>query len=326
MQTAYYLPPTVLSNDSFDEMGWSSKKIYSKTGIQERRIASKDQTALDLAEKACRNLFENFADQLTIIDYLIYCTQSPDYIVPNNASLLHNRLNLNSTCASLDIIQGCTGFVYGLSLAKGLLQSGQASKVLLVTTDTYTKYIHEEDRTNRTIFGDGATATLVDIEDANSLGNFVFGTDGEGAFNLCVESFGLKNGHIETEIENTIDDYDKKKYLYMNGAEIFSFTLDKVPQCVEAVLSKNNLTKNDIDFFIFHQANAFMLEHLREKLDLPKEKFVIDLEYSGNTVSSTIPIAFSHLQSKNQLVKGKKLLFVAFGVGYSWIATPYFIN
>jgi 3-oxoacyl-[acyl-carrier-protein] synthase-3 len=326
MLTANYLPQTILSNDSFDELGWSSKKIYSKTGIQERRITAENETALDLAEQACGNLFANFSIDTTAIDYLIYCTQSPDFVVPNNASLLHHKLNLNSNCASLDINQGCTGFLYGLSLAKGLLQSGQASKVLLVTTDTYTKYIHETDRTNRTIFGDGATATLLDIDDANSLGNFVFGTNGEGAFNLCVESFGLKNKHIQNNVNESSDAYEKKDYLYMNGAEIFSFTLDKVPQCVESVLLKNKLEKNEVDFFIFHQANAYMLEHLREKLDLPKEKFVIDLEYSGNTVSSTIPIVLSHLQEKNQLFKGAKVLFVAFGVGYSWIATTYIVN
>ena len=327
MLTANYLPDGILSNDTFDELGWSSKKIYDKTGIQERRITADNETALDLAEKACSKLFCQFSIDVSSIDYLIYCTQSPNFVVPNNSSLLHHRLNLTSDCASIDINQGCTGFIYGLSLSKGLLQSKQASKVLLVTSDTYTKYIHETDRTNRSIFGDGASASLLNFNDAESLGNFVFGTDGSGAFNICVKSFGINNRHNSPDaITEQSASYNKENYLYMNGAEVFSFTLDKVPQCVENTLSKNNLIIDDIDYFIFHQANAYMLKHLMEKMELPKEKFIIDVEYSGNTVSSTIPIALSHLQENNKLFKGARLLLVGFGVGYSWAATTFLVN
>lgn len=319
-----YLPDKILNNNEFEDLGWSSRKIFDKTGIYERRIVGENQTALDMAVIAAKKIFLEGGADKEKVDYLIYCTQSPDFVIPNNSSLLHMELGLNESCASVDINQGCTGYLYGMSLAKGLLASNQARHVLLVTSDTYSKYINSKDRANKTIFGDGASATLISIEDLAGIGEFIFGTNGEGAFDLCVKSSGLKYPKSLITSVETLDasgNLRSDDNLFMNGAAVFSFALDKVPKSVFDVLVKNNLDFNDVDFFVFHQANAFMLEHLRDKLGISVEKFPVEMAYTGNTVSSTIPLVLEKYFVKGALSQGTKCLIVGFGVGYSWSAT-----
>ncbi|GAB4223384.1 MAG: ketoacyl-ACP synthase III [Gammaproteobacteria bacterium] len=305
------LPEAVLNNQAFAELGWPSEKIMQKTGIRQRHIAGPNETALDLAVAACEALFADGIDKNTI-DFVLYCTQSPDQLLPNNVSTLQQRLQLPTHIGSLDFNQGCSGFVYGLSLAKGLLATQQVKKLLLVTSDTYSKYITADDRTNRSVFGDGACATYLTLKDTNALGNFVFGTDGSGASNLCVSNFGLRYPLSA----------DSPK-LTMNGPAIFNFTLATIPNAVDRVLTNNQLTLDDIDHVVFHQANGYVLEHLRSKLAIPKEKFHIYIEEVGNTVSSTIPLTLEWLMDNQRLKPGEKILLVGFGIGYSWIATVY---
>lgn len=308
-----YLPEKVLSNEDLEYLGWSAKKIFSKTGIKERHITKVDETALDLAFNACKNLFVKYDIDKNEVDYILYCTQSPDYNLPNNVSILHKKLELRNDIASLEYNQGCSGYIYGLSLAKALLSSNLAKNVLLVTTDTYTKYIDENDRANKTIFGDGATATYLTLKEIEKFGQFIFGTDGKGASNLCINNSGLSKEAL------TLEGFEDK--LFMNGTEIFNFTLEAVPSSIESVLKKNELNIDDIDYFCFHQANNFMLEHLRMKLNIPEDKFPKFIETTGNTVSSTIPLLINDLNQKNIFKKGDKLLLIGFGVGYSWGTT-----
>lgn len=308
-----YLPKKVLSNEDLEYLGWSTKKIFVKTGISQRHVTIENETALDLAYQACEDLFSKYEINRKEVDYILYCTQSPDYNLPNNVSILHKRLNLLNTVPTLEYNQGCSGYIYGLSLAKALINSNLASNILLVTTDTYTKYIDNQDRANKTIFGDGATATLFTKNETDKFGEFIFGTDGNGSCNLCVNNSGLSREKLTTEgFENR---------LFMNGSEIFNFTLEAVPISIEKVLEKNNIKFEEIDYFLFHQANDFMLEHLREKLNIPKEKFPKFIENTGNTVSSTIPFLINDLNEKQILKKGDKLLLIGFGVGYSWGTT-----
>ena len=308
-----YLPEKVLSNEDLEYLGWSAKKILLKTGIKKRHVTQENETALDLAFKACTNLFSKYEIDKNEVDYILYCTQSPDYNLPNNVSILHKKLNLKNDIASLEFNQGCSGYIYGVSLAKALITSNLAKKVLLVTADTYTKYIDDEDRANKTIFGDGATATLLTSNEVEKFGEFIFGTDGNGSCNLCVNNSGLaKNKLTEEGFENK---------LFMNGSEIFNFTLETVPSSIEKILEKNKLNFENIDYFLFHQANNFMLEHLREKLNIPREKFPKFIENTGNTVSSTIPFLINDLNEKQILKEGDKLLLIGFGVGYSWGTT-----
>ena len=227
------------------------------------------------------------------------------------------------TCGALDFNLGCSGFIYGLAMAKGLIRSEIANNAILVTSETYSKHIHPQDRANRSIFGDGAAATLLTKEDVSKIFDFELGTDGQGKQNLIVESGAMRKqkdpGKIPFIDEN--GNFFSSDHLYMNGPEIFNFTIEKVPLVVSNVLYKNNLNIGEIDYFIFHQANKYMLEYLRKKIKIPPEKFYNDILMTGNTVSATIPIAIKNAWDNHLIKSGNKLLLVGFGVGYSWGAT-----
>jgi len=324
---AVYLPEQVLANDELAMLypEWPADKIFDKTGIKERRIASAVQTAADLAYQAAINLFEQGKIKPEDIDYIILCTQAPDYILPTTACILQDRLGVSKQAGALDINLGCSGFVYGLSLAKGLIETGSARCVLLLTADTYSKYIHPMDKSVRTLFGDAAAATAIVATkgDSERIGPFVFGTDGSGAKNLIVEA-GMSRvpKSNETCVEHT-DDSDNvrsRNNLYMNGAEVMAFSLKEVPKAADALLLKAGKTKEEVDFFLLHQANKFMLEALCKKLKTPPEKLPILVDDCGNTVSSTIPIALFKLRHQGRLKVGNKLMLIGFGVGYSWAA------
>lgn len=307
----YYLPERVLRNqdltDQFPE--WSVDKIAAKTGIHIRHIAGKDEYASDLAVKAAEKLFERSNCTPSDIDFILFCTQSPDYALPSTACLIQQRLGCRRDIGALDFNLGCSGYIYGVSLAKALIETNQASNVLLLTADTYTKYIAEADKDVRTIFGDGAAATWITAKesDIEHISVPSFGTDGSGEKNLVVPGSGAR--HL------SVDEANK---LYMNGPEIFRFTLQVVPEIIQRQLDQQNLALEDVDLFVFHQANQYMLEHLRKKLDIPTEKFVISLADSGNTVSATIPIAIKNVSQSMSFSKMKKVMLVGFGVGYSW--------
>jgi 3-oxoacyl-[acyl-carrier-protein] synthase-3 len=324
---AVYLPETVLGNDELAKLypEWPAEKILEKTGINERRIAGKTQTAGDMAYEATCNLFAQGQVTAKDVDFIILCTQAPDYVLPTTACLLQDRLNISRHAGALDINLGCSGFVYGLSLAKGLIETGAARCVLLLTSDTYSKYIHPLDKSVRTLFGDAAAATaIVASESTNeAIGPFVFGTDGSGAKNLIVEAGMYREPKsCDTSIEQTDSSGNvrSRDNLYMNGAEVMAFSLKEVPKAADALLDKAGKSKEEIDFFVLHQANKFMLEALRKKLKLPVEKLPITMESCGNTVSSTIPIAMHKLLSQGRLKRGQQLMLVGFGVGYSWAA------
>ena len=301
MKIAYSLPDVIVTNSDLAAIypEWTAEKILAKTGIASRHVVTESETALDLAEKAANRLFDDEHVSRDDIDYLLLCTQSSEYKLPSTVCLLHERLGLSKNAGALAFDHGCSGFIYGLSLAKGLVAGGMAKNVLLVTAETYTKYIATEDKSTRTIFGDGAAATLIDEETAKKIGAFSFGTDGSGAEKLIVR--------------------DGK--LFMDGPEIFNFTLDIVPKTMADVLEKNGLTQDDIDFYVFHQANKFMLDTIRKVNGLPRDKFYVNLETTGNTVSSTIPIAFKQLEGGGKLRSGMKVMLMGFGVGLSWGAT-----
>jgi 3-oxoacyl-[acyl-carrier-protein] synthase-3 len=324
---AVYLPETVLDNEELAKLypEWPADKILEKTGISERRIACEWQTAGDLAYEAARNLFAQGQVAAKDVDFIILCTQAPDYVLPTTACVLQERLGISRHAGALDINLGCSGFVYGLSLAKGLIETGAARCVLLITGDTYSKYIHPLDKSVRTLFGDAAAATSIVASDSvdKAIGPFVFGTDGSGAKNLIVEAgmYRLPKS-CDTSIEQRDDSGNvrSRENLYMNGAEVMAFSLKEVPKAADALLQKAGKTKEDIDLFVLHQANKFMLEALRKKMKVPEEKLPITMESCGNTVSSTIPIAIFKLIQQGRLQPGQQLMLIGFGVGYSWAA------
>lgn len=317
---AYYLPKGILNNEILNEQfpEWSVDKISSKTGINERHIASEGELSSDMAEKIANQLFETHQIDKSSIDFLLFCTQSPDYFLPTTACLLQDRLGLSVNCGALDFNLGCSGYVYGLSLAKGLICSGAAKNVLLITSETYSKFIHPEDKSNRTIFGDAASASIISSEatEGFEIQDFVFGTDGSGGEHLMVKYGGLRH-----PIKSQADATAPEAFLYMNGQEVFSFTIQRIPKLIADVAAKNNVEKEEIDLFVFHQANKFMMEHLQKKASIPNDKFFIHLEGCGNTVSSTIPIALLEAVKAKKINNKSKIMLAGFGVGLSWAGT-----
>lgn len=321
---SYFIPEKVRTNAeisaSFPE--WTEDKIVNKIGIKERRISEPEQFASDLAIEAANLLFKENSIEKESIDFLLYCTQSPDYFLPTTACILQDKLGLKKSIGALDFNLGCSGYVYGLSLAKGLILAGSAKNVLLITADTYSKFIHPADKSNITLFGDAASATLISNEDNGEgmeICEFVFGTDGSGANNLIVKNGGLRNPVLNGMDEEEEGVWIKNdNHLYMNGNAIFQFTTSSVPSLVNQTLAKNNIELKDIDFYVFHQANKFMLDFIRKKIGIPSDKFCIDLEMTGNTVSSTIPIALFESMKSKRIQLGHKVLLAGFGVGYSW--------
>jgi len=318
---SYYLPDKKLTNDELAVLfpEWSAEKIATKVGINNRHISGKNETAADMAYTASEKLFDEYHIDKKEIDFILLCTQSPDYFLPTSACILQNRLGLNKNSGALDFNLGCSGYIYGLALAKGLITASIAKNILLITSETYTKHIHPKDKSNRTIFGDGASATLISNQGNAEILEFSLGTDGAGFESLIVKNGAMRN-HLYTN-DSKIDNEGNiisDDNLYMDGANVFSFTIREVPKLVKDVIAKNNIKQDDIDLFIFHQANQYMLEHLRKKLKITDDKFFIYMKDVGNTVSSTIPIALYEAQKQNNLLLNKKVLLAGFGVGLSW--------
>ena len=316
---SYYLPEKVLTNkelvEKFSE--WNIEKIVDKIGIEQRHISGDEETAGDMAIKAAEDLFEKNDINPETIDFVLFCTQSPDYFLPTTACIIQNKLGIPTSAGALDFNLGCSGYVYGLSLAKGLIFAGIAKNILLLTAETYTKQIHPLDKGNRSIFGDGAAASIISTEGFAEIGDFVLGTDGSGANNLIIKNGGAR--FPKNTERNSKDEFvNSPSHLYMNGSEIFKFTLDSVPKLVSNTIEKNKIEKSKVDLFVFHQANKFMLETLRKVCSIDIENFHIDMKDTANTVSSTIPIALSKIQEGNILSKNSTILIAGFGVGYSW--------
>lgn len=325
---SYYLPEQVVTNEdlvkAFPE--WDVEKVYNKVGVKERHVAGETETAGDLAEKAARKLFEEYQVSPSDIDFLLLCTQSPDYRLPSTACILQDRLGIPTSAGAFDYDLGCSGCIYGMAVAKGLIAAGLASDVLLLTAETYTKYLHPDDKSNRTIFGDGAAACLISKEKGLAeIGDFVFGTDGSGADNLIVKTQGARYPE-RTGLSTEDDDghVNREDYLYMNGSAIFNFTLEQVPSMMKSLLEKGGLIKDEIDFFVFHQANKYMLSTIRKVCGISKDKFHIDLDHTGNTVSSTILIGLKDCLEQGLIRSGMKVMACGFGVGLSYGGTVLF--
>ena len=321
---SYYLPERVLTNEQLarEFPDWDVQKAAHKIGVTSRHIAATDETASDLAQKAALKFFHEYSIDPATIDFVLLCTQSPDYFTPATACILQDKLGIPVSAGALDFNLGCSGWVYGLAVAEGLISSGAAHNVLLLTAETYSKYIHPSDKGNRLIFGDGAAACLVCEGDGTALiGQFVFGTDGSGAQSLIVKTGAARqkdatgNSAVDSEGHLMRDDW-----LYMDGGAIFAFVLRTIPPLVDQVLCKNGIDTVGADYYVFHQANKYMLSSLRKACAISKECFYVDLEQTGNTVSSTIPIALKDCLVRGVIHSGMNVMVAGFGVGLSWAA------
>lgn len=321
---SYYLPEKVVTNEEllkeFPE--WSVDKVAAKVGVDSRHVAGENETAGDLAEKAARKLFEEHNIDPKSIDFLLLCTQSSDHFLPSTACILQDRLGIPTTAGAFDYNLGCSGCVYGMAVAKGLIAGGIAKNVLLLTAETYNKYLHPSDKSNRSIFGDAAAACLISTEGIAEIGEMSLGTDGSGAKHLIVETGAARHKAV-TGKQTTDDDGHIRRddYLYMDGSAIFNFTLDAVPAMMKDILAKNEMVKENIDYYVFHQANKFMLNTIRKVCVLPKDKFYVNLNETGNTVSSTVMIGLKQCLDAGTITPGMKVMVAGFGVGLSWGGT-----
>ncbi len=312
----YYLPDGTLTNEELahDFPSVSAEAIFRKTGVRCRRIADPSETAVDLAVKAAAKLFEKDHITPAEIDFVILCTQSPDFFLPTSACIVQDRLGIPRAAGCFDMNQGCSGFIYGLAAAKGLVESGSAGRVLLLTADTYTKLIRPSDWSVRSLFSDGAAATLVSTLPADNgakpfIGPFSFGTDGSGADRLIVRTGGFRA---------PVSPGAEAPHIEMNGPGIFSFALEQVPKSICALLEKDGTDISEVDLFVLHQASSVVLDALRRALHVTAEKFFINLADRGNLVSSTIPVALCDAHAQGRIRPADTILLSGFGVGLSW--------
>lgn len=320
----YYLPKRVVTNDELEqqlgEVGGIASVVKSM-GVSERHVAAEGETASDLAVKAAEKLFEENNLSPQNIDFLMFCTQGPDYFMPSTSCIIQDRLGIPTTAGAFGIDLGCSGFVYGLAIANSFVESGQAKNVLLLTADTTSKYIHSLDR-NLALFGDAAAATIISSDGIAEIGKFSLGTDGSGYKQIIVKNGGWRNKQMTgAEYEDKNGNIQRDDFFYMDGEAIFNFTVDHIPPLIESTLNKNEVSREDIDFYVFHQANKFMLNTLRKICAIPKDKFFVDLSDTGNTASSTVPIGLCKSLSNGAIQKGAKVMVAGFGVGLSWSGT-----
>ena len=321
---AVHLPERAETNDQLQRENpkWDMPLIEEKLGIRTRYIAREDETAADLGVLAAQRLFAECGVDRQEVDFLLLCTQTPDYPLPTTACLMQDRLQLRTNIGAIDFNLGCSGFVYGLGIADGLIRSGSARKVLLITAETYSKYIGPDDRSLRPIFGDGAAATIVEAVPVSkpggaSLSAFTYGTDGAGANMLLVNCGGARAK------EQAIQPSKRHRWsspLCMDGPALIDFTLSRVPAAVDDVLTRSGLAESDIDLYLVHQASAKLLQHLRERLGVDERRMPTCLADYGNTVSSTLPIMIRDLRRDGRLKPGMKSILIGFGVGLSWSA------
>lgn len=319
---SYYLPEKVVTNEQLVEEfpEWSVEKIAKKVGINERHIAAEDETAGDMAFKAAEKLIsENGIDKSTI-DFVLLCTQSPDYFLPSTSCIIQSRLGLPTKCGAFDFNLGCSGYEYGLAVAKGLILGGIAKNILLLTAETYNKHIHPKDKGNRTIFGDGASASLISTDGFAKIGEFVLGSDGSGYDRLIRKTGAMRHYQALNDLHDDENGNPlSSDHLFMDGKAIFDFTSDVVPPMIDETLLKNNITVDDVDLYVFHQANKYMINYLRKLIAIDKDKFYVFMETVGNTVSSTIPIALCEAKKEGRL--HGNVVLAGFGVGLSYGAT-----
>jgi 3-oxoacyl-[acyl-carrier-protein] synthase-3 len=312
-----YLPNETLDNVKLADLQNHSvtpNDIFKSTGINRRYIAAENQTAVDMAIEVGESLMAKYQTLTNEVDMLIFCSEGFDYIAPASACIVQDRLKLSKNITAFDLPLGCSGYVYGLGIANAFLHSGMASKVLFITSDIPSKVIAQDNFELRSIFSDIATATI--IEKASYNQHFIFGTDGSGFTNLMVDYSGFRNRN-----ENTNKIALPNGEMKMNSTEIFRFAIKEVPKLVNSLLHQNHSQIDDIDLFVFHQASFYLLEIIRRKIKAPKEKFYVNLDTFGNSVSSSIPTALFEAQQKGVLTKGMKVMLVGYGIGYSWGGT-----
>ncbi len=325
----YHVPEKRLTLDDLSQR-FDPKKMLAvaeSSGIFERRVAESDVCGSDLAFQAAQELVEAYNIDTDSINAVLFCTQSPDYLLPTTACLLQDRLGIHKNCVAFDINQGCSQYVYGLYVATSIIRSEMAENVLLLTGDTPVKSLHPDDQSTVPLFGDAGTASLISATDEpGGISFFEMGSDGSHPEYLIIPAGGSRQPCSPKAFEPVIGKDGNPKTpmnLHLDGKSIFIFAIKIVPQMISNLLEKANLKLDDIDLFIFHQANRLMIETIMKKVKIPFEKTHYCLKYVGNSGGSTVAMAYTEAWRAGKLKPGKKVMFLAFGVGLSWGGALY---
>ena len=321
----YHLPPNVLTNETLAPLfpGRTPEELAAKTGVWERRVAAPDQCSSDLGVTVAQKLFKSSGYRPSDFDFLLFCTQTPDYFFPATACLVQSRLGVPTHAGAFDFNLGCSGYIYGLGMAKALIETGQANRVLLITSDTVCRLVNPSDRATRILFGDAATATAIEGTEGTEpeLGPFLYGTDGSGAEHLIAYEGAFRHyATLDKGGDNTTAGCAPgvRPFVRMNGNKIVEFSLGTVPPLIHGLLQRAHLSIPDVDLFVFHQASKYILELLRNSLNISEDRYYLAMSCSGNTVASTIPIALKQAACAGRISPGARVVLAGFGVGLSW--------
>lgn len=320
----YHLPEKIVTNLDFHEENpeWDMKNVEIKSGVMQRHIAADGETAFDLAAKAADKLFSSGKYDKNAIDAVIFCTQSPDHIMPSNAFLLHKHLDLKEEVLAFDFNLACSGYIYGLAIARSLIISETAHNVLFATGDTYSKYINKKDRSARVLFGDGAAVSLITASnDDEGITDVLLSSSGKHYEKFYIPAGGCRLPSCdETSIEeaDASGNVRSKNDIFMDGMGVWSFIQSTVPKQIRALLTRNSLVVDDIDHYVFHQASKLTLDSLVKALRLDPTKVFVDLANTGNLVSTSIPVALKKAIMAGKVRQGSTVLISGFGVGLSW--------
>jgi 3-oxoacyl-[acyl-carrier-protein] synthase-3 len=321
---SYAFPTKLVSNQQLasEYPNWDFERLEKRTGVFTRYVAEEHETALDFALRACQELDSKGQLQPEDIDALIFCTQSPDYIMPPNSCVLHGKLGLRSEVLAFDITLACSGYIYGLRLADSLIKGGGARRVLLATADTYTRYIHPGDRATRCLFGDGGAVSIISrSQNGHGIRDIRCGTAGAQYQKFIIPAGGMRLQRSPNTAKEKTDhsgNIRSDEHIKMDGMGVLSFFNATVPCSVRETLRRNGFSIADVDLFVFHQASQVVLDSIRAGLNIPAEKMVYDLAEVGNLVSASIPVALKRAFDRGQAKPGQLALLCGFGVGLSW--------
>lgn len=307
--TGSYLPDNIVTNDFLSTMvDTSDEWISSRTGIKERRISTGETTS-DLAATAAKRALENAKVKVEEVDCIIVATMSSDYFMPNSSSEVQHILGaVNATC--IDLNAACSGFLFALGTAKAYIMAGLSKIVLVIGAETLSKQVDWTDRSTCVLFGDGAGAVVVKESSKKGIQDIITGSDGSMKDVLTCKSRSLNNPFIKGE--NKVD------YLKMEGQEVFKFAVKKVPESIEVLINEANISKEEIKYYILHQANKRIIDLVAKRLHVSEEKFPINLDRYGNTSAASIPILLDELNQQGKLQNGDKIILSGFGGGLTW--------
>ena len=304
-----------------------AQKLQANTGVRTRHVGRPDQCASDLCCAAAQTLLQDLHWDPASLDALLFVSQSFDYFLPATSCCLHGRLGLSKSCAVFDVGMGCSGYVYGLWIAASLMKSG-LKRILLLAGDTIARMVSSQDRSAKPLFGEAGTATALET-DPEAILHFSLGTDGQGWPHLIVPA-GAFRSRPDAETRLSIRGQDgnirSAEDLYMNGAEIFTFTIREVPPLITRILGQSGFKREEVDYFIFHQANKFMLDYLAKRMGLPSQKVPLSLGEFGNVSSASIPLTIQHCLRSELSQSPAKIIMAGFGVGLSWGAAAGFLG